>query len=95
MKWIATTWLWIRRLFCFLFAAFLAGGAGLTVWRYFHGSVPLSNVFYSLAAVGVAAWFVWLGVYGASIGSSGLFIVDAEASKQMHNTRKRRYGWRW
>lgn len=95
MKWIATTWLWFRRLICFSFAAFLADGACLTVWRYFHGSVPLSNALCVLGAAGVSAWFVWLGVHGASTGSSGLFIVDAEASKQMHSIRKRRYGWRW
>ena len=95
MKLIATIWLFFRRLVCFSFAAFLAGGACLTIWRFFQGNIPLSNALYSVIALGVAAWVAWLGIYGAAMSSRVPFTVDAEASRQMHNIRKRRYGWRW
>ena len=35
-----------------------------------------------------------LGVYGA-VMRGGIAAIDPEASRQMHNIRKRRYGWRW
>ena len=94
MKLIATTWLFFRRLVCFSFASLLIGGACLTTWRFFQGSVPLSNALYSIGALGFAAWVVWLGVYGA-VMRGGIAAIDPEASRQMHNIRKRRYGWRW
>ena len=68
MTLVAKIWMLFRGLVCFLFAALLAGGACLTIWRFFQGSVPLSNVLYSLVAFGVAVWLVWFAVYGSAFG---------------------------
>ena len=68
MKLLATTWVFFRALVCLLFAALLAGGACLTVWRFFQGSVPLSNALYGLVAAGLAAWLAWYAVYDSALG---------------------------
>jgi len=68
MKLVATAWVFFRGLVCLLFAALLAGGACLTIWRFFQGSVPLSNALYSLVAVGLAVWLAWFAVYDSELG---------------------------
>lgn len=68
MNLVATIWALFRGLVCFLFAALLAGGACLTIWRFFQGSVPLSNALYSLVALGLAAWVAWYAVYDSAFG---------------------------
>lgn len=68
MKLIATTWVFFRALVCFLFAALLAGGACLTVWRFLQGSAPLSNALYGLVTVGLAVWLAWYAVHDSALG---------------------------
>ena len=38
------------------------------MWRFFQGSVPLSNAVYSLVALGLAAWVAWYAVYDSAFG---------------------------
>jgi len=68
MSLVASTWKYFRGLVCFLFAALLAGGACLTIWRFSQGGVPLSNALYSLGAIGLAVWLAWFGVYDSAYG---------------------------
>lgn len=68
MNLAATIWSFFRRLVCLSFAALLTGGACLTIWRYFQGSVPLSNALYGLVAFGLAVWAAWYAVYDSAFG---------------------------
>ena len=68
MNLVAITWAFFRGLVCFLFAALLAGGACLTIWRFLQGIAPLSNALYSLGALGLAGWFAWFAVYDSAHG---------------------------
>src|SRR3546814_2661002 len=68
MNLVATIWAFFRGLVCFLFAALLAGGGCLTIWRFSQGTVPLSNALYSLVALAVAVWVAWYAVYDSAFG---------------------------
>ena len=64
----ATIWAFFRAFVCFSFAALLAGGGCLTIWRFSQGTVPLSNALYSLVALALAVWVAWYAVYDSAFG---------------------------
>lgn len=88
-KVLATVWLWIRRLVCFL-AAFLCLCGSLyafyCVW---------TGAFFAMTIVGMAAGvafgyiFLHYGMYG-----SGFSRFNFSEDKPVHEQRKKRYGWR-
>jgi hypothetical protein len=87
-RFLARTWLFVRRCLCFL-AAMLFGALAihgvLGLVGVTRDSPPLGVALFSGAMAGV---FIWWGIFGA--GRSRTFSDD----RPEHERRRRRYGWR-
>lgn len=84
---VARGWLIFRRTACFAVAAFFGVVAiGLAVVSEDWSRSRLGPILFSLFIAGMA---VWVGLYG---GGRALSMSD---DREIHEQRKKRYGWRW
>lgn len=84
---LARGWLIFRRTACFAVAAFFVLIAiGVAVVPEDSSRSRLGPILFSLFIAGMA---VWVGLYG---GGRARSMSD---DREVHEQRKKRYGWRW
>ncbi len=89
-RFLATVWLWIRRIVCFGAAGLCVFGAAFVIHGAVVGSASLKTAIGVVLLLSTAGLFFHWGRYGA-----GYNRVDLSEDRPVHESRKRRYGWRW
>jgi hypothetical protein len=89
-RFLATSWLLIRRIVCFGAAGLCVFGAVFVVRGAVLGGAGLMTPVGVLLLLSVAGLFFHWGRYGA-----GYRRGDLSEDRPVHESRRKRYGWRW
>lgn len=89
-RFLAASWLLIRRIVCFGAAGLCVFGAVFVIRGAVLGSASLMTPVGVLLLLSVAGLFFHWGRYGA-----GYRRGDFGEDRSVHESRRKRYGWRW
>jgi hypothetical protein len=89
-RWLATAWLWFRRAVCFFAAALFTACSALLTYDVAIGEVRFAGLLGAIVLLAFAWMSAHWGIYGA-----GKSKTDLHGNEDIHDRRKKRYGWRW